>query len=571
MKKKIISIFTIFCLIFPCLFAVACKKKPKAEAQEPYTYSVNLKGAVGKIDESTLPSEYDYKNQKNVSWTKTGEDYSISVTRTNTISSSANFSLLEGYDFSNLTFKVNGTPKDFKIISGTSEDCAKDAYLTDRQFQYSYTNMKTDTSLELDFTNCEWSKITLDVSDLRANGVNYYQVDEDFVTLSRANEITLGNFKDFSEDVLTVDYGTVFAFDYSEQLAISIANTTEFDKLNYSIFGSKYFTSINRIQYLKATRDGSCQIYKVTSDHEKFGTIRVLSYDGVNFATSLENLTEKNYSTVSQEREYYSGTALSLAVFKTDYAFLELDSNAQNFNYYLLSNIDGDCVEASRVAEKTIENTNRVYLEIQVLDKNGMQNQAKYLVRKPKAEVNYFTVCVEDYQKSANFSNADYILLGDNNAPSDASVENLSKIYYGYENDKNVQIVVSSAYADRSTDFAQTNSYVSIFGQTNSNESLPSVSVDPNVTQIINFDCYDPTFIGSVYYLTITYSSNPFTEADITLNLTDISLYEGEKIYYSTDIYDLNSWKILESSDEVFVSSATGKTIYYYLDRKSVV
>lgn len=566
MKKKIISIFTIFCLIFPCLFAVACKKKPEAEAQSPYTYSVSLKGAVGKIDESTLPSEYDYQKQQNVSWTKTGNDYSISVTRLNSISSSANFSLLEGFDYSNLGFKVNGIASDFKILSGTNSNCAKDAYLTDRQFQYEYKNMKTDTSLELDFTNCGWSKITLDVSNLRENNIKYYKVEEDFVTLQRANEITLGNFESFNENTLVVDYGTVFAFDCSEQLAIDIANANTLEKLNYSIFGSKYFTSTNRIQYLKASRNGACQIYKVTSDPTKDGTIRVLSYGGVSFATSLENLTERTLATVSMERETYSGTTLSLAVFKSNSAFLELDASAQKFNYYLINSIDGDCLEANRISEKTIEGTNRVYLEIPVANADGTLNQAKYLVRKPKSIVDYFSVCVDDYQGSATFSNADYILLGENNAPSDVGMGSVGNVYYCYENGKQVQIVVSSAYADRTTDYAQTNSEVTIWGQTGASEELPSVSVDPNVTQVINYNCYNTTFSSRVYSLTIMYSSNPFTEATISLNLNDINLYDAEKIYYSTDIYNNESWKELSSDDKISVSSSTGKTVYYYFE-----
>ena len=94
MKKKIIGVFTVLCLIFPCFFAVACKDKSEPNF-DPYTYSVTLKGAYGKVDEATLTAEYDHEKGEHVSWTKENSDYKISVTRSSHLAGNIIINLLE--------------------------------------------------------------------------------------------------------------------------------------------------------------------------------------------------------------------------------------------------------------------------------------------------------------------------------------------------------------------------------------------------------------------------------------------------------------------------------------------
>ena len=52
MKKKIVSLLTMLCLMLPCFFAVACKdKEDEPKGSTAYSYSVLMKNAKGKIDE----------------------------------------------------------------------------------------------------------------------------------------------------------------------------------------------------------------------------------------------------------------------------------------------------------------------------------------------------------------------------------------------------------------------------------------------------------------------------------------------------------------------------------------
>ena len=185
MKKKIISLFTVLCLMIPCFFAVACKDKggdPKGI--DAYTYSVTLKNAKGLIDENALQSEYDYEKQEDVSWTSSGKDYTISVVRNNILSGDLAVSLLEGYDYTNLSFSVNEETATGSVVSGSRTNCEKEAYLTDRQFSYSYEEMKSNTSLVVDFSNCAWAKVSVDFSELASQSITAYNVADSFVTSS---------------------------------------------------------------------------------------------------------------------------------------------------------------------------------------------------------------------------------------------------------------------------------------------------------------------------------------------------------------------------------------------------
>ena len=340
MKKKFISFCTLLCLIFPCFFAVACKDKKDGDKVSAYSYSVTLKGAKGKIDESTLPEEYDYSEGKNISWSESNGDYTISVSRNSVLSGSTVISLLEGYDYSSLGFTVNGETADFNIKSGENTVSGTEAYLTDRQFIHKYSKMSENTSMVVDFTNCKLAKVDLDLTSLKSHNVKYYVVEDDFVTIDQAKNEASTNFKYISDDSITVDYGTIIACDSSEQLVININDTGALNNFSYATYGERYFVSSNRVQYLKAQRSGKCEVYSITSDESKNGSVRVLASSGLRYSASLNDLTNSRYASTAQEYEYFDGEMLSFTVLQTNVAFIELVGDAQNFNYYLVDRLD---------------------------------------------------------------------------------------------------------------------------------------------------------------------------------------------------------------------------------------
>lgn len=570
MKKKFVSLLLLCSILFPCLLTVACNKKPKPESTEPYSFSVVLKNANGKIDENTLASEYDYSSEKNVDWQKSGNDFTISVIKKGSSSGGLNVHLIEGYDYSNVTLTVNDKQASFDVKSGSISNCGAASYLNDRQLQYAFTNMNSDTKVVIDFSDCNWSKVTIDVSDLRKNNVSYFQVEDKFVTLDMASNLALSAFKTFESDTITVDYGTVFAFDYTEQLAFYIENTRNLEKLNYSTFGSKYFTSKSRVQYLTAKRDGACEVYSVTEDDNKNGTVRILSSSGLSYASSTDNILTNNYILLGMEKERYDGEVLSLSVFKGNQLFIKLDSAAQEFNYFLVDHIDDEWVETCLVEQKTTEDGNVKYLELNLQNADGSYDAAKYLVRKPKQEMNFFTVFVADLPENTRILNYDCIIVGSANRPMDVPSSISDKVFYCYANDKKVDVGITGVISDKITDYVQTNSSVYISGENKSFDgsnarSLAPITANPANIATVQVEAYLDTDEIKTYELKIRYSTNSFTESVVKLDSSDMFLYDGEKVFFTTDILDKDSWSELSSEKNIEISSGIGKAVYYYI------
>lgn len=571
MKKKFISFCTILCLIFPCFFAVSCKNKPGLDKVEAYTYSVTLKNAKGKIDESTLLGEYDYVSEQKVAWQESDGNYTISVTRTSKLSGSAVVSLLEGYDYSNLSLLVNNKTAEFSIKSGTNTDCADEAYLADRQFFYEYSDMKEDTSVVVDFSNCATAIVSLDVSNLKANGVKYYIVDDDFVTLEQAQEIANNEFITISEDSISVDYGSIIAFDYSEQLVLNNDNFTKPQKFEYSTYGSRYFTASNRVQYLNAQRSGSCEVYSVISDASKDGTLRVLASSGLYFANSLDELENSYYDTTTQEFEYYDGEMLTLAVYSADTTFIELNESAQKFNYYLVSKLDEVLSSSNIVTKKNIADSERVYLELDLSDRNGNLNSAKYLVRKPIKNSDYFVVYASSMRENTRFVNADAIVIGVGNKPSSIPASVTDSVLYYFENDTSVQVNIPSILADKKSDGGQIINTISV-NAGNINLSTGSVqriidpvSVNPNDYTSLSVDCYSVTD-SSLYRFAFSYSIKNFEETTFMVSTEELNLYDGENVYYSTTPQIASSWSKLNTNLTLELKSGESESLYYYID-----
>ena len=568
MKKKIIGIFTILCLIFPCFFAVACKDKEESKF-EPYAYTVTLKNAYGKIDETTLSSEYDHNLEKPVGWTKENNDYKISVTRTSHLSGNLAVSLLEGYDFSSLTFTVNGAQTDFSIKSGSLTDCATKAYLKDRQFNYNYEKMSADTSLVLDFSNCGVAKVTLDVSKLKNYDLRYCVIEDDFVTMAEGESLLTNDFDYVQQDSLVVDYGTIIAFDYSDRVVLT-DSLNQIQNLSYSTYGLRYLMTINRIQYLSANIDGTCDVYLPTTDPENKGTLRVLGNGaGLNYANSYYALEDKSYSDSNQEFEYFDNEMLTMSIFNGTTFYIELDEDAQQYNYYLVDKLDDEWFGS--IQQKTIPETDRVYIEVDLKDSSGDAGNAKYLVRKAKIQNNFYITYANNTTDGTRVTNADYILIGEENKPFGISGTIEESIFYCFLKDKDARVAIPSLNIDKKTNIGQVNLGVEITAQNigSMGENLREaalVSVDPATVSTVTIDCYSSTDSTRVYRLDFYYDQSSFDENHFAVSTDELHLYDGENFYYTTTPTDASSWKKLTNETTLELYSGEGKSLYYYVD-----
>ncbi|MBR3884862.1 MAG: hypothetical protein IKJ33_00140 [Clostridia bacterium] len=581
MKKKIISLFMVFCLMIPCFFAVACKDKDNDDNDsapkgiDPYTYSVTLKNAKGLIDENSLQVEYDYEKQEDVDWTASGNDYTISVVRNNVLSGDFDISLLEGYDYSNISFSVNEESKTASIVSGTKTDCEKDAYLTDREFHYEYVDMKSSTSLVVDFSNCAWAKVTVNFEELNSQGIKAYTAANEFVTISTEIEDAMNEVE--TEEV-QVDYGTIFAFDCTQKIVFKSNTSENFQNLNLSKFGSKYYIGNDIVQYFTAKQDGECLVYNAVKDYSNRGTLRVLGCDDVIAYSTLDALKENtNAITPEIAKETYGGSLLNINVVEGPRMFLKLSGDAQNYSYYLVENIDTKIGARNELTPQTIEGSSVLYLDINIVDNSGEAGQTKYLVRKPKNELNFYTVYAREFTDNTRIANADYILVGSSNKPDVASSHD-GIIYYGFAKQvsggeaKSVAVELSAYTSDRTTDFVKMNINVEIEPRIIYNEPvmderfIEPTFQEPLSSSIISVDCYDEVDGDVVYEILVNYKKSNFTDANVTLNTAELELYEGEKVLYTTNILDNESWKVLTTESALSISSEKTKRIFYYFD-----
>lgn len=576
MKKKFISFCTILCLILPCFFAVACKEKNDGDIVNAYSYSITLKGAKGKIDESTLPEEYDYSTGKNVSWKESNGDYTISVTRNSVLTGSAVVSLLEGYDYSNLGLFVNDESAEYSIKSGTNSDCANKAYLTDRQFVYKYEKMSKTTNVVVDFTNCKLSKVTLDLQKLKSLGVSYYVVQDDFVTIEDAQNDAQNNFSLITQDSVTVDYGTIIACDSSEQLVLNVNDSGVLNNFSYATYGARYFTTSNRIQYLKAQRSGSCEVYNVRSDASKNGSVRVLSSSGLRYASNLEDLEASRFSTASQEFEYFDGEMLSLAVFKSNSVYIELKDSAQNFTYHLVNRLDEKWNTSNMLSVSTIEGSERKYIKFDLVDELGNDLSSKYLVRKPTNQADYFMVYATGMKENTSLANASAIVIGSENKPF-ASSSITDKVIYYFEINSPIRVSVPTVVTDNKSNKGQNISNIIVTtdnrnlttGSVIRENVIDTVTVTPSNNPVMEINCYSQTYTR-LYRTSFYYDINDFDEFNFTVSASNLHLYNGENIYYTTTPQDNSSWTKLTKDVNLTLTNNTqeGNTpaIYYVME-----
>ena len=579
MKKKIISLFTMLCLMLPCFFAVACKddgdepKKVKA-----YTYSVVLKNAKGKIDENSLQTEYDYKKQENVSWTNSEEDYTISVTRNTTLTDSLDVRLLEGFDYSNVSLSVNSKDAVGEVKSGDKTNCEKDAYLVDRLFTYSYENMKKDTEMVVDFSNCEWAKVSVDFSDLYSRGVKSYTVTNDFVSINTELKNSLTEIK---TQTVEVDYGSTIAFDCSQKVVFKPEISEDFQSLSYSKYASRYYlgNSGNMIQYFTVKQDGDCVVYNASKDFSKKGTLRILDYFDSDVYSSLDNLISGTALNSEFEKEIYEGVLLRLNVVKGSNLFMELSSEDQAYNYFIVESLDTKMTVGKMVEQKTIPETNRVYLELNIANSDGTEAPAKYLVRRPKADgsynvnSNYYVVSASSLSDNIRVLNADFVLVGSGNTSNAQPRGRGKNILLGFKKENVVKLEISQTTPDNLTEFTYKNKTVIIStdNYTSENQKGRTVgNINESITPSTTFKditCFDLTDEFKYYEMSVRYISENILDGVLNLDASDFELYTGEKVYYTTDLSNPASWREMTTDTALSISSNnSGQTIFYYME-----
>ncbi len=568
MKKKIVSFIAICCLVFPCLFSVACKQKDPALPQKAYTFSVTLKNAKEKVDESSLQNEYDFEQEKEIAYTLDGNDYKLSVTKSIKLNGELKVNLIEGVDYSNLSLKVNNETKNFDIKNGNIEDVANNVNLRDRYFKFTYEKMDSDTNIVVDFSNCETAKISLDVTNLKANDVKYGLVSEEFLTLSEA-KLKTNTFSLFDSNEIQVDYGTIIAFDFGEQLAFKANNTSNLNKLSYANYGSKYLVGSNgRVQYMSVTDSGLCEVYSVVDDSKNDGTIRALFDGGVSYAGTLDDMLNANFVAPEIEKEKFGSNEISIFVFKGGKVYIELNSEGLNYNYYLVDRIDDELVDSKGIQEKTI--SSKKYLEIDLTDADSKALSAKYLARKPKNEGEFYIVSFSG-TGMANIENANYVLVGNVNKPSEFDLN--GEVFYGYSKGTDVILSLNSTTAYSNTDYGMTNKNATI--NVTKNDSFTAfidITQNPAVNSELGLECCTGDDVNNgeycAYSISIIYDIDQFNEnAEMTLETTGLNLYDGEEVYITTDIKDSESWvNLMDYVGELKISQAEGRTIYYYID-----
>lgn len=558
MRKKLVSVFLIFSLLCPSLFFVACKKKETGTKAEPYTYSILLKNAKGKVDESLLPSEYDYDQLKEVSFELDENDYKLTTTKISNLTGELKISLLEGYDYSALRFKVNNKTAEFDIKTKTSSDAAREFSLTDRFFDYAYTNMNSETSLIIDFSDCSLAEVTIDVSDLKGKA-KCKVMSNDFLTFDEAKNLSI-SYSSIASDEITVEYGTVLAFDYLEPIAYSPENSAELTTLNYASFGSKFVIGDgkNKIQYLTAKENGKCEKYLITNDAEFYGSMRVPYSFNLNVATSLENLESGDYETPVIVSEQYGSEIITLEVYEGDTLFVDIEGNSDI--YYLLDSLDGKF----SVTNKVNDNKNNNYLQINLTNENGEKLPTKYLLRNYNTFDGYY-VYTDGLSSVSSVLNADYFFAGKNLPSFLSEIKEDSSIDFGVVYGFKSSVDTSSVDLDLKVSQLQ-NEF--IFETKIKNVKIGETNYDPATESEITVASSNLKAVGEtkLYALKGEVTFEKFTKANIYVSIEDIGLYEGETLYYSTNLKDVASWKKYDVSQRNLFFSTDGTVLYYYLD-----
>lgn len=562
MKKRFLSIFIAICLIFPSFFVVACKSKNNSK-QQPYTYTVVLKNASDKIDETSLASAYDSSLDKNVGWKKDGENFELSVTKNSEFSDSLVIGLVEGYDYSNLKCKVNDLSRNFEIVSGETSGVGANASLTDRQLKYNINKITSDTKLVFDFSDCTWATINVNISELNTHLAEYAVIESNFVTHTNFSNI---NFNVARTNELQVPYGSVVAI-VCDRDFIELTNSG-LTKLAEAKYGSKYITknysgtsTDQRVQYLIAKTDCSICEYKARYDANKDTTIRILDcVDYVEIYNQFGDIENGlSYVRPVNETEKYAGENLGVKVLTGNQFYVEISSNDfLNYNYYLVDEIDEKIDDTNKLTAKQYNDTSRHYLEINFDESSS--TTAKYLTRKAKSGSEYYLVNTKGLGNNAKIMNAEYILVGENNIDT-----NNVSVQYAFKKNSQVEVYINPVVEDIYTgvDLKATSVRVDIRDE---NQGWQKSFNDDSIglEKTITFSCSDSANSSSRYILEFSYVKSQIKTDVVSIDKSNFALYENEKVFVTTDITNADSWRELDSSGNFELSTRNGQTLYYY-------
>lgn len=534
----------------PCLFFVACKEKESQVPVKSYTYSVVLKNAKDKIDESSLALEYDYSKSKNVGYSLDGNDYKLSVTKQVKLSGCLKVDLLEGYNYLGAEMTVNGTSTEFSIKSGSDTNVADKVLLNNRVFEYSYKNMSSDTNIIVDFSSCELVNIEVDVSSLVGKGITYKVVEDGFVTLQDGAEL-LKSFGTVSENKITVKYGTIVAFDTAERLATKTDDIESQQTMNYASYGLKYLKSTNFIQYFVAKTDVVCDSFMENINNAQTGTLRVPYLLGLNVASSLENLENKAYLTPTYTTEVYGGEEINIEVYSGETLYIERETE-NDYVYYHLDKID----EEIGVLNKIEISEGDTYFQVDVKDKS------QYLMRAIADENdNYYYVYSSSLLEYASVVNADYVILGKNVISTSKNFSG-EDVVYVFKKNKDVKLHLTPSIKDNEMTIEK--SVVEF--------TVGEYSISPNETSEITLSKDNLSLVETdIYSLNISATVDEFLDGIFMVSFEELQLYSGETLYYSTDLKDADSWKKFEDGDNENIAFSSeddvnnGQIVYYYI------
>ena len=579
MKKKLFSILLAFFMFFPSIFFVACNKPAQKVAGAYYEVSITLKGAENKIETGSLTKVFDVYKRENVNWKKEGSDYVISFNKTGQFSGTLKFNVLEGIDYSNLSFSVNGENQNCYVKNGNSENCAADGYLTDRYFEYSY-NVEAETNFVVDFEGCSKCQVSIDVAALKNNNVRYFSVEDDFVTLQSGAEIIE---YEIDSNQMVVDYGTILAFDSGREITYTVGS--EISALNKSVYGGKNFIKQNQIQFLTVKQSGVFGLnQRQSSTSQMTGCIKMLDFPGINIASSETDFENENFINNFQTvTETYDGEKFDFKLLTDELMYIELTDESTMYDYFVVENIDDELDLEEGGLPKYFYDTGNGHRTYMIL--SLQPGETKYLIRYASFTTQYYAVAFDEIADEVKVQNYGYATFGYANRQESVPDSIKSKVIYYFRNGDglygvsrvglNVQPVGIDPVTSAQLKISSLNLNVTNWeAEKNGNplridtysHSIGNVAETKETLVYDRINHQDDWLYGNDFYsIKMTkIINNP--NAIVTIDASEAynDLQEGEIIYYAKGSIQ-GEWHVLAENDVITTSNREEDKIYYYI------
>ena len=570
MKKKFFSFLVALVLVLPIFFVTGCKTQEVARANN-FTFSILLKNAKNKIDENSLLGEYDVVLGREVAWTNSGSDFTLCVKRTGTFSSTTTISLVEGVNYSNLAFKINNQNSEPSIKSSGNDDCAANVFMAGRFFEHKFINMKSNTEVVIDFSDCSMAQISLNVSALRAKNAQYVEVPDGFLTIGAARDLVEIPIE---SDELVLDYGQMVAFDCEKPLVFVDSNNNE-TALNASTYGSKHWVNANIMQYMQVRANGTLVLGGEAAADTTIRTVKTFDYDGMRVATSVDNLQSGQYLISTNScSEIYDSHSIEFVTYTGEQFYFELTGDALDYYYYLTENIDDEFTmynEMYLYHYTDGESVEHTYLQVDFSE----DQSARYLMRRAKFEDQYFyAVAIDVMPDKTDIVNASYVIFGDANQGEMTPDAMTGKVIYYIKKTEQMQVRFSPTSVNPSTNVVVKNESVElhinvwdagfegeILDERTFNDNIGS---DYEVKEVEIFSIYDST---PLYSITVTYSQLPGEYPSVILDFAGVleTLNEGESIYIARGNPTTGWKKLTEDTITLAVNNSQSGMIFYYI------